>query len=108
MSKYFIEFLYNLTNLFKQGFCSPLQESFDLNNISGGCPDGGAEPSSSVPATPSQHQRRLEKQAEKSGAQKKKADDALSFFTDISKEEGVCSFCLQVFLFIYLTMICFQ
>ena len=86
-----------MTNLIKQGFHSPLQESFNLNNISGDSPDGGADidmPPSPVPATPSQHQRRLEKQAEKSGTQKKKADDALSFFTDIGEDERVCNFCV--------------
>ena len=86
-----------MTNLIKQGFCSPPQESFNLNDLSGGSPDGGADfdmPPSPVPATPSRRQRRLEKQAEKSGARKKKADDALSFFTDISKDERVCNFCV--------------
>ena len=29
----------HLTNLIKQGFCSPPQESFNLNDISGGSPD---------------------------------------------------------------------
>jgi hypothetical protein len=86
-----------LTNLIKQGFHSPPRESFNLNNISGDSPDGGADidrPPSPVPATPSRRQRRLEKQAEKSGARKKKADDALSFFTDIGEDERVCNFCV--------------
>ena len=86
-----------MTNLIKQGFYSPLWESFNLNNISGDSLDGGADidmPPSPVPATPSWCQRRLEKQAEKSGAWKKKANDALSFFTDIGEDKRVCNFCV--------------
>jgi len=36
----------------------------------------------------------MEKQAEKAGTRKKKADDVLSFYTDIEDGERVCNFCV--------------
>jgi hypothetical protein len=91
-----------LTNLIKEGFHSPPQESFNLNSIPGGSPDDGDDMAPG-PATPTWRwcQRRMEKQAQKAGSRKKKADDVNSFFTDLSKDVRVCDFCVEVFFILF-------
>jgi hypothetical protein len=48
------------------------------------------------PATPDWQrcQRRVEKQAQKAGGRKKKADDVNSFFIDLGEGARVCDFCV--------------
>jgi len=84
-----------LINLIKEGFHSPLQESFNLNPIPGDSPDDGDDMAPG-PATPDwqRRQRRVEKQAQKAGGRKKKADDVNSFFIDLGEGARVCDFCV--------------
>jgi hypothetical protein len=98
VSIYFINFIcmYSI-NLIKGGFCSPLCETFNLNNLSDDSLEGGADAArvpDPGPATPSRRQRRLEKQAGKAGSRRgKSADDTVRFFK-VADGKRLCTFCL--------------
>jgi hypothetical protein len=80
-----------LINLIKEGFHSPLQESFNLNPIPGDSPDDGDDMAPGPATSDWQwHQSR----AQKAGGRKKKADDVNSFFIDIGEDARVCDFCV--------------
>ena len=93
---------YIFNKLIKDHFCSPPDETFNLQNISDGSQEGGSDAIAAHDpglATPSRHQRR---QARQAGSQQPKLpDDLLCGFSVEEDGKRVCTFCMSVFIFIF-------
>jgi hypothetical protein len=85
-----------LINLIKGGFHSPPDETFNLDDLSGGSQEGGdtTVAPDSGPATPGHRHRRKEKQPQKAGSKKGKSTDDVQSFFQVVDEKKLCKFCM--------------
>ena len=77
--------------------CSPLCETFNLNDVSGGSQEDATDADlmpDPGPATPSRRQRRMAKQAKAGTTHGKSSEDTSRFFKLDDAGKKMCKFCL--------------